>query len=530
MLFGLFILAVALSISAVAAYYSIAGLTAIFAAAVVPIIIMGAVLEVGKIAATVWLHKFWHRANIQFKLYLVPAILVLMLITSMGIFGYLSAAHLAQSTSNEDISAQVSLLDDKIKTEKDNIDADKRALQQMDAQVDQMLGRTIDDKGANRAVQIRKQQAKERKSIQDDIAKSQKNITALQAERAPIAAKSRIAESHIGPIKYIAALIYGDNPNADLLERAVRWVIILLVFVFDPLALILILAAEQTIVWARKEREERKGWHQEWIPDSEAWPEWDDEVTEEQIEAIKETANVEDVEMTEKLFATEEEFFAHGKEVAKELDQQAEDRLPDNYASTQAYLHKPWVWPERGTDEGLVPKQDPLDIPVLENEEMWAQRVIDDAPEEVFDPKSRVVKPTGPDPEPVSVASPIVVDGLRDPAPIARSSSQVVIPNLTIQADENATSVNASFGTKFPANPSRGDLYLRVDYLPSKLFKWNGQKWIEVDKEVTDNFAYDDEYIKHLVEKLQSGEYDVDLLTATEQEQIQRYLHNGNTN
>jgi len=90
MIFGLFTLFVALTISAVAAYYSIAGLCAIFAAAVVPIIIMGAALEVGKIAATVWLHKFWHRASIQFKLYLVPAILILMMITSLGIFGFLS--------------------------------------------------------------------------------------------------------------------------------------------------------------------------------------------------------------------------------------------------------------------------------------------------------------------------------------------------------------------------------------------------------------------------------------------------------
>lgn len=174
MLFGLFILAVALSISAVAAYYSIAGLTAIFAAAVVPIIIMGAVLEVGKIAATVWLHKFWHRANIQFKLYLVPAILVLMLITSMGIFGFLSKAHMDQNITVGDSAAQVQILDEKIKTEQDNITASKQALKQMDAQVDQMLGRTTDDRGANRAVQIRKNQAKERKSLQADITAAQK--------------------------------------------------------------------------------------------------------------------------------------------------------------------------------------------------------------------------------------------------------------------------------------------------------------------------------------------------------------------
>ena len=134
MIFGLFVLGVALTISAVAAYYSIAGLCAIFAAAVYPIIIMGAALELGKITATVWLHKYWHRANIQFKLYLIPAIIVLMLVTSMGIFGFLSKAHMDQSVTVGDSAAQVSILDEKIKTEQDNIASAKRALGQMDSQ------------------------------------------------------------------------------------------------------------------------------------------------------------------------------------------------------------------------------------------------------------------------------------------------------------------------------------------------------------------------------------------------------------
>ena len=513
MIFGLFVLGVALTISAVAAYYSIAGLCAIFAAAVTPIIIMGAALELGKITATVWLHKYWHKANIQFKLYLIPAIIVLMLITSMGIFGFLSKAHMDQNITVGDSAAQVQILDEKIKTEQDNISVNKRALQQMDAQVDQMLGRTTDDKGANRAVQIRKNQAKERKALQADISAAQKNISALQAERAPLAAQNRKIEAEVGPIKYIAALIYGDNPNADLLERAVRWVIILLVFVFDPLALILILAAEQTIAWAREEKEKRKGWHQEWVPDSESWPEWeadDGPLTNEQVDEINTQAGVKDVAMTEKLFDTEEEFFAHGKEIAQELDAQ-EDRLPDNYASTQSYLHKPWVWPERGTDEGLVPKQDPLDIPVLENEEMWSQRVIDEQPLQDPDPIRGIPAPAD-DPEPINT-------GYKSPV--------VEIPDLSITAD-TATASQAGFGTEFPVNPNRGDVFLRVDYLPSRLYKWNEKKWIEVDKERTDHFAYDQEYIKHLVEKLASGEYDVEMLTQSEQEQIQRYLNDTN--
>jgi hypothetical protein len=409
-----------------------------------------------------------------------------MLITSMGIFGFLSKAHMDQNITVGDSAAQVQILDEKIKTEQDNISVNKKALQQMDAQVDQMLGRTTDDKGANRAVQIRKNQAKERKALQADISTAQKNISALQAERAPLAAQNRKIEAEVGPIKYIAALIYGDNPNADLLERAVRWVIILLVFVFDPLALILILAAEQTIVWARREKEERKGWHQEWVPDTEAWPEWNDEVTKEQVDEINNQAGVEDTVMTEKLFDTEEEFFAHGKEIAREFDLK-EDRLPDNYASTQAYLKGPVSWFTSTTKEGWVPKQesvkeeDPLDIPVLEGEEMWAQEAID---------------------------------------------------SLTL-TEEDADNVDlittrsgqAGFGIEFPSNPDKGDMFLRVDSLPNRLYKWNGTKWIEISKESTDTYAYDKEYIRYLIEKIRNGEYSIDDLSQAEIDQITSKLN-----
>jgi hypothetical protein len=468
-----------------------------------------------------------------------------MLITSMGIFGFLSKAHMDQNITVGDSAAQVQILDEKIKTEQDNITTSKRALQQMDAQVDQMLGRTTDDKGANRAVQIRKNQAKERKSLQADITAAQKNISALQAERAPLAAQNRKIEAEVGPIKYIAALIYGDNPDANLLERAVRWVIILLVFVFDPLALILILAAEQTIAWARKEREERKGWHQEWVPDTEAWPEWDDEITEDQLDAIKETANVEDVVMTEKLFATEEEFFAHGQEIARELDQQAEDRKPFDF-SKHPYLTKPLTWFKREDDLGLVPKQepkveDPLDIPVLEGEEMWAQTAIDGASPTEQDLTNAIsliaelqakldVLQAEHDAKHDELTQLKSVDpvNLTDHLgnPIATYyPQQVTIPDLSITATINEQPTNAGFGTDFPKNPNKGDVYLRVDYLPSRLYKWNDKKWIEIDKETTDRYAYDEEYIKHLVERIRKGEYDYDLLSTAEQEQIERYLN-----
>jgi len=274
MLFGYLLLAVALTISLTAAFYSIAGLTAIFAAAFWPIVIMGSVLELGKVITTVWLHKYWDRVAVQFKIYLVPAIAILMLITSMGIFGFLSKAHLDQAVPAGDISSQVQIFDDKIKTERDNIEGARKALKQMDAQVDEKLSRTTDDRGAERAVQIRRNQSKERTNLQNEISSAQKKISSLQEQRAPIASQARKVEAEVGPIKYIAALIYGDNPDANVLEKAVRWVIILIVLVFDPLALVLILAADQTFEWHRPKRKD--DWEQVWQPKSEAWPEWDD--------------------------------------------------------------------------------------------------------------------------------------------------------------------------------------------------------------------------------------------------------------
>jgi hypothetical protein len=245
-----------LSISAVAVWYSVAGLISIFAAAAVPIAIMGIVLELSKLVATVWLKQNWFIAPRLIKAYLLIAVTILMVITSMGIFGYLSKAHLDQAVPTGDVAAKVALIDEKIKTERDNIDAARRALQQMDAQVDQMLGRSDTERGAERAVQIRKNQAKERSILQSDIAKSQKAIAALNQERAPIASELRKVEAEVGPIKYIAALLYGDNPDQNVLERAVRWVIILIVVIFDPLAVVLLLASQYSFQYFRRVKEE----------------------------------------------------------------------------------------------------------------------------------------------------------------------------------------------------------------------------------------------------------------------------------
>jgi len=247
-----------LTISAVAIWYSVAGLVSIFAAAVVPIIVMGVVLEVSKLIATVWLKINWNRAPVFIRTYLLIAIAILMVITSMGIFGFLSKAHSDAGLVSGDVQAKIAVYDEKIKTERENIDANRKALKQMDEAVDQVMGRSSDEKGADKAVALRRVQQKERGRLLADITTAQQKITLLNEERAPIAAEVRKVEAEVGPIKYIANFIYGDNPDANILEKAVTWVIIIIVVVFDPLAVILLLASQYSFQWFRTAREEEE--------------------------------------------------------------------------------------------------------------------------------------------------------------------------------------------------------------------------------------------------------------------------------
>ena len=241
---------VALALSAVAAYYSIMGLVAIFSAAVMPIIIMGSILEVAKLVVASWIYRNWKEVPFLMKSYFMAALLILMLLTSMGIFGFLSKAHMDQSIPTGDVQAKLALIDEKIKQEKEIINEARKTISQLDRQVDETLNRTAtqdNNAGVNRSITIRRQQQGERNSLLKSIGTSQEKIAKLNEERAPIASEVRKVEAEVGPIKYIAALIYGDDPDQNLLESAVRWVIIMIVFVFDPLAVLMLVAANWQI-------------------------------------------------------------------------------------------------------------------------------------------------------------------------------------------------------------------------------------------------------------------------------------------
>jgi len=236
----------AFALSACAGLYSVIGLAAIFPGSYWPIIIMGSVLEGSKLVTTSWVYRNWDTAPRLMKYYMVTAIVILMAITSMGIFGYLSKAHLEHSADMAPLTDKVAMLDEKIKTEKENINANRTILKQLDEGVDQVMARSQDEKGADKAIAVRKAQAKERSRISQEISESQKTISALNEERGPLNVALQKAESDFGPIKYVAELIYGSGER-DIIDKAVRLVIILIMVVFDPLAVLLLIAGNMSL-------------------------------------------------------------------------------------------------------------------------------------------------------------------------------------------------------------------------------------------------------------------------------------------
>ena len=248
-------LLVAIALSAIAAYFSVIGLTTIFAASFWPVVIMGGTLEVAKVVAASWTYRNWSIAPFSIKAYLITSILALMFITSMGTFGYLSKAHIDQTTSSSDVISQLAIYDEKIKVARENIDANRKALKQYDDAVDQIMGRSDTEKGAEKAVVVRRSQQKDRARLQEEIQTYQKEIGILNDTRAPLAAQVRKVEAEVGPLKFIAELFY-DEVDTQFLDKTVRWVIILIVIVFDPLAIILLIAA--TIGMSKTKIEEQQ--------------------------------------------------------------------------------------------------------------------------------------------------------------------------------------------------------------------------------------------------------------------------------
>lgn len=593
MILGIITLLIAIAISVVSAYYSVLGLMAIFPGALLPIIIMGATLEAGKVITAVWLHANWKRAEALYKLYLVPAIIFLMVLTSMGVFGFLSKAHSDQSLVSGDALAKVAIYDEKIRNSKDNIDANRKALKQMDEAVDQVMGRSTSETGADKAVAIRKAQAKERARLQSEISADQKAIGKLNEERAPIAAEMRKIEADVGPIKYIAALMYGDNPDTNLLEKAVRWVIVLIVIVFDPLAIILILAGIKHIEW---EREKRSA---EYIPQSSNYTVDDlidedkntqtEKITpeEELVPPVKEITppthedpipcykcgtpvinapgiglfcpnkqcDVADATSGETIeIATEPDLTAINAELQAAVeepdyeaivdtaqqneDQQSQDKLDAIVHEHQRQLdeknselesarqaldlisekYNTIALENSDTIRHAIEQQDIINRLQNERDRLFLAHGVemqraDSMAVLVEELAEKLIPPESAEVEPIETPTPAVT-----PVEVLVVEEPVVTPPMP------AYQPRADFGAEFPTSPNKGDMFLRIDFKPNRLFKWNDIKWIEINKSTTDAYLYNDAYLQHLANKLSIGEYSLDELSELEVQQVQRMI------
>jgi hypothetical protein len=372
------------------------------------------------------------------------------------------------------VQARIAIYDEKIKTEKENIETARRALKQLDEGVDQVLGRSTTETGANRAVALRRSQQKERGRLLAEISQSQKSIAELNDARAPIAAEIRKVEAEVGPLKYIAKLIYGDNPDANLLEKAVTWVIILLVVVFDPLAIMMLLAATESRGWILAGRRKTAP------PEPETLP-----VPEE----IKPDVP------TEKEPAPPTYTNGYTAVIPTVQSVDIVTQPPVTAEPTQK---------ENTIKSGLIPvERDFPPIQVNEDEHDIANEK---------DELVRAAKRAWKDDHPTST--------LKEQR---RLFEQGQIDHLPWQ-DYLPAAATTSFGPVSPAAPKKGQMFLRTDVVPTRLYKYNGQKWIEVNKDLTDQYVFDDAYIEFLMDKIVNGEYDQDLLTEAERNQIELRL------
>ena len=245
----------AISISIIAAGYSIMGLATLFAGAVIPIIAMGSALEVGKLVAASWLYNNWRNPLVPktIKAYLTSAVVVLIFITSMGIFGFLSKAHLDQVQPTSSNNIKIELIDKQITSQQNIIDRSQNTLDRLDAALDKY----IDMEYVTRGLKERAKQKEEREALNLAINNAIDEIAKLTEEKGTLQLEQDKIEAEVGPIKYIAELIYGDEAK-DHFDKAVRWVIIVLIFVFDPLAVLLLIAANISLRSRKVAKEEQE--------------------------------------------------------------------------------------------------------------------------------------------------------------------------------------------------------------------------------------------------------------------------------
>ena len=240
-----------IAVSVVGAYYSILGLAALFAGAYWAVITMGVTLEIAKLVTVSWLYRNWNLDLLpqSIRAYLLSAVLMLMFITSIGIFGFLSKAHLDTAAPNTGNRLLVKNIERQIDSEKKAITGAQKIVDQLDKALDKVI-----DKDADKGLIERQKQTTERNRVNNIIANSSKKITDLSNQKLKYDKDQLSIDKEVGPFKYVAEILFGDADDGNL-DRAVRFIIICLILVFDPLAVLMLVAVNVSI----KEYQRSKG-------------------------------------------------------------------------------------------------------------------------------------------------------------------------------------------------------------------------------------------------------------------------------
>ena len=673
----------ALTISGVAIFYSVSGLAAIFSAAVIPIIVMGGVLEISKLVTAVWLHRYWRIATWWLKAYLSIAVLVLMLITSIGIFGFLSKAHDTASGNATEAIATVQRIDGQIAREENRIeiledriaglnsgdgfdvsssitqqqeiingargavqadidynqtqitainerlDRDLQALEtsltaDIKVQTDKLIPldelvasyRDEEDSGfinrtdnrgeAERVLQEQKPErdaiaaeitrlrdsARDREAelrreasvavreaqgnINDYRAQTQSTVDAATAEINRLREQSnssqdddlaqidewnliidgiyttidelkgekfeseqavRLVESEVGPIRYIAEFFTGtEDADASLLETAVSWLIMVIIFVFDPLAVLLLIASQYTFEQRRKERfpegePELKKPEPKPDPDPEPDPEpvhegYDSQPFGEEYPYLnfKEIEpSIDEVRSAFEDWEKEQQRLVEARDSAKQdhVVEHVSEPVPEPTLEEAKQALESW--------KDSLPEIPPIVQESVELVEEVAQESVEEGTVDTeiteISADSTEIITSG-----VTVERTVVPEGDymldTEGRSIHKDALKSLHPELFLQTG-NETKSDTSFGIAFPKLATKGDIFVRVDANPNRIYKFEGTQWLEIQKGQSDSYLYNEEYIKHLVSRIETGEYDVDLLSDPEKVQIEAYLNSS---
>lgn len=511
----------AISISSVAAYYSIYGLTAIFSGVFWPIVIMGGVLEVGKIVTTVWLHTYWRDLRFFLKMYMSIAVVVLMFITSMGIFGFLSRAHIEVTSKAGSGDLLIQQVEMGIDLEKKRIEDSRKVITQMDEAINSLLKGS----GANaerdnnrtaalttQATKLRDSQKKERANLNATIDEANKKIAELSKEKLKLQQEDLKIQAEVGPIKYIAQLIYDDNVNQNLLEKAVRWVIIIIVAVFDPLAVCMVLGVTMVINRRRELIQEVEALAEAQLMSREPT------IIEKEIEklvvdpALIERADTAEKELAEALAMLEEANSRGAEIVEKIVEIPVEIEKIVEIEKPVEVIKEIEIIKEIETPVEVI-REVPVEVIRIERVEDTAKL------EELEGEIKNLLKEL--EQKDKLLAGQVTADEypvIEESIVPAKSILPELDEMLAVRADNVSSVLPVIFGSEFPPQAQKSQMFLKLDTVPSQLYKFNGNKWIMVDKDQNTSYTSDAKVMKLLIDKLQSGETDWDDLTPAEQD------------